>query len=348
MDINYKITDRGKRMAIVEEIIAEKGNSLSPRELEMLSDYVLFAMDKEEKKSKEILTPNRKVTLDKRETSYEELGEKLICGEEEIQNFVTNDKNIIFNNNIKITQKDIDEIPELKKLRDEIDKVKTAYDKAEPGSKKKAFLKKQIIEMSKDQYIIKASYRKPLFFNKVKKINTETFIDFSENLFMNKNGEIESDGIVSLIRPKDISSILKNYDKLKVETFDSYNADIKWIIDELHDLINKLEPFYKDLTLLKIQGMQNVEIQKYLEEKYGTKHSLEYLSSLWKHKIPKKISEIKKTEWLLWYYKEHRPTDWKKCTKCGEEKPRHNKFFSKNKTSKDGLYSICKCCRNNK
>nr|DAL81174.1 MAG TPA: Stc1 domain [Bacteriophage sp.] len=38
----------------------------------------------------------------------------------------------------------------------------------------------------------------------------------------------------------------------------------------------------------------------------------------------------------------------KKCSKCGQLKPAHNQFFSKNKTSKDGLYSICKRCRNKK
>jgi hypothetical protein len=39
---------------------------------------------------------------------------------------------------------------------------------------------------------------------------------------------------------------------------------------------------------------------------------------------------------------------YKKCNRCGEIKLAHNKYFSKNKTAKDGLYSICKKCRNSK
>ena len=38
----------------------------------------------------------------------------------------------------------------------------------------------------------------------------------------------------------------------------------------------------------------------------------------------------------------------KTCSVCGKTKLAHNNFFSKNKTSKDGFYSICKCCRNSK
>nr|DAG20838.1 MAG TPA: meiotic chromosome segregation protein [Caudoviricetes sp.] len=38
----------------------------------------------------------------------------------------------------------------------------------------------------------------------------------------------------------------------------------------------------------------------------------------------------------------------KKCSKCGQVKPANNLFFSKNKTSKDNWYSICKRCRNKK
>jgi hypothetical protein len=39
---------------------------------------------------------------------------------------------------------------------------------------------------------------------------------------------------------------------------------------------------------------------------------------------------------------------YKKCSRCGQIKLANNKYFSKNKTSKDGFYSICKACRNQK
>lgn len=349
INLDYTISDQQGRVEMVEKIIetADK-DTLTPKFLESLSDYVLFAMDKQQKKSKEILTPNRKVTVDKRETSYEELGEKLVCGEEEIQNFIANDKNIIFNNVVKITEKDIETIPTLKELVNEIEKVKEQYNKAE--GKRKALLKKQIIQMCKDQYVLKSTFNKPFFFNKVKRnLDKDTELDLSENIYLDEFGDIKSDGLISLVRKNDVAKILKNYDKLKNDSANQFGSDVKWIMNELSGLINKLDPLYKDLTILKIQGMQNIEIQRYLKDKYGIEHSLEYLSSLWKHKIPNKIAEMKKTEWLIWYYENYKEEeDWKMCTKCKVMKPRHNRFFSKNKTSKDGLYSICKCCRNNK
>jgi hypothetical protein len=41
-----------------------------------LADYLVFAMDKEERKKKNIITDNRMVTVKKRETSFEGLVEK--------------------------------------------------------------------------------------------------------------------------------------------------------------------------------------------------------------------------------------------------------------------------------
>jgi hypothetical protein len=51
---------------------------------------------------------------------------------------------------------------------------------------------------------------------------------------------------------------------------------------------------------------------------------------------------------LDYYYQEIEKGKWKKCTRCGQIKLAHNKYFSKNKTSKDGFYSICKECRSAK
>jgi len=81
---------------------------------------------------------------------------------------------------------------------------------------------------------------------------------------------------------------------------------------------------------------------------FGIKHSLEYISSLWRNKIPKLIASTAEDEYLYWYYTNVEKGKFKKCSRCGQIKLAHNKYFSKNKTSKDNLYSICKCCRNSK
>jgi hypothetical protein len=51
---------------------------------------------KEEKKEKLYLTDNRRITIEKWETSFEGLAEKFENGEDGIYNLMTNDKNILF------------------------------------------------------------------------------------------------------------------------------------------------------------------------------------------------------------------------------------------------------------
>ena len=61
-------------------------------------------MDKEERKTKKIITDNRMVTVNKRETSFEGLIGKLENGEDGIYNMIANDKNIIFAPKVSITE----------------------------------------------------------------------------------------------------------------------------------------------------------------------------------------------------------------------------------------------------
>ena len=77
----------------------------------------------------------------------------------------------------------------------------------------------------------------------------------------------------------------------------------------------------------------------------NTSLTVEYISSLWRNKIPKLISEKAQEEYLVWYYTTQEYGKWKRCSRCGQVKLAHNRFFSKNKTSKDGFYSICKEAR---
>ena len=66
-------------------------------------------MDKQERKEKKILTDNRMVTVNMRETSFEGLASKFENGEDGIYGMMTNDKNIIFKPKNKITEEEIAE-----------------------------------------------------------------------------------------------------------------------------------------------------------------------------------------------------------------------------------------------
>ena len=107
-------------------------------------------------------------------------------------------------------------------------------------------------------------------------------------------------------------------------------------------------PMYEKIVQYKIDGLQNIEIQEQLEKEFGITHSLEYISSLWRNKIPKLIASAAEDQFLDNYYLNVERGRYKRCSRCGQIKLAHNKYFSKNKTSKDGFYSICKKCRNAK
>jgi hypothetical protein len=107
-------------------------------------------------------------------------------------------------------------------------------------------------------------------------------------------------------------------------------------------------PLYERIVEYKIDGRQNVDIQQLIQEEFGIKHSIEYISSLWCNKIPKLIASAAEDQYLEWYYTTQEKGVYKKCSRCGQVKLAHNKYFSKNKTSRDGFYSICKACRNKK
>lgn len=347
--LDYTLETPQERNELVKKIIDETPpEQLTSRYIEILTDYIIFAMDKEERKRKKILTDNRMVTVNKRETSFEGLVCKLENGEDGIYNMIANDKNIIFTPKISITQQDLAEMPELRELRAAIEQVEK-MEKAATG-KRKYLLKKQLIEMRQDQYVIKSSYHQPMYcMNAIKSFNKA---DLNETITLTEDGNVHSTGLISLFEPKHVSALLCNYSRLKENTWGHFISDSYYLMEDLDTLIEttlrEKYPLYYDLVIYKIDGKQNVDIQTMLEKKHGIRHSIEYISSLWRNKIPKLLAEHAQEEYLIWHYTIKERGKWKKCSRCGQIKLAHNRFFSKNKTSRDGFYSICKCCRNSK
>jgi len=64
------------------------------------------------------------------------------------------------------------------------------------------------------------------------------------------------------------------------------------VLEELIDKTLKDNfPMFYDLLIYKIDGKSNIEIQQLLYNTYNTTHSVEYISSLWRKKIPKMIAD---------------------------------------------------------
>lgn len=351
--MDYSLETAEERVKKVEEIIANTPEEkLTPYYLEKLGEYIVIPANKKERLENKYLTTNHMVTVNKRELSFEGLIEK-ISGEngenrDAIHSMIANDKNIIFSPKIGITQEDIEEIPGMRELVDAIKEVE-AQKKAATG-RRALLLGKQLIQMREDQYVLKAAYRKPIRMMNIKK--TYSFLDLSEKITIDEQGVPASTGYLNLFTPTHISLLLCNYSRIKEESWDRFESDIRWMMEDLDALVDKTFkdkfPLYYDLIIYKIDGKSNAEIQDKLAVDHGIRHSVEYISALWRNKIPKMIAETAIKDWLVWHYTFEERGKWKRCSKCGQIKLASNYFFSKNNTSKDGWYSICKECRNSK
>lgn len=342
MKLDYSLQTPEERKQLVEQIIAETPNP-TPEYLEHLADYLVFCMEKEEKKTKKLLTENRMVTVNKRETSFEGLVSQMENGEDGIYNLITENKNTIFQPTIKITKQELEEIPFLRQVRESI---KWWEDVLRRSTGRSAYIaKRAIIDLRKDQYIIRNAYQKPVspkIFAVSKPINP--LEDLST---VGPDGEVQTAG-VTLMDPRIVSILLCNYSTMKQESWGKFEKDL-WALgkdfDNISTIALKPYPLYERLVELKIDGLSNLEIQETLQKEFGIKHSVEYISSLWRNKIPKLIAAAAEEEFLNWYYTEVEYGKYKKCSRCGQIKLAHPIYFSRNKTSKDGYYSICKLCR---
>ena len=357
---DYTLKTSEERVELIEKIIENTPpEKLTKRYLEAMATYILKACT-EDIHDHKLLTESRwNNTIKVREVSLEGLSAsfenkysdngKNNSGEDYIYNLVIeNDKNVILTPRRKITEEDIESNPTLKQIHKEIERLDKEVFPLAKG-KQKYSVKENIKNLWKDMYVAFAADKK--FINCVNSIKTANKLDIYEDITIDKDGEIHVNANLSLLIPKHVSALLCNYSRLKENAYGQFTSDIYYLMIALDEVAEEAlidHPLYKDLLIYKIDGLQNIEIQKKLYSKYGIKYSIEYISSLWRNKIPKLIAETAEKRWLNWHFKEEERGVWKKCSRCHCVKLAHNKFFSKNKSSKDGFYSICKECRNKK
>lgn len=354
MKLDYTLQTAKERVKFVEELLKDanaKQEQLTSRYLKILSDYIIDAYSTKEQKTNGLLSDNRMVTINKRETSFEGLIEKFENNEDGIYNlFSEEDKNIILTPKIKITPKDIAEVPGLADL---VQSIKQQEEKIKRAKGRDRFLMMQsLIDMRREQYLLKNSFRQPVGVSPTPTLPAK--INLSGKRWVNQLGEPESDELINFFNEKHISSLLLFYPTLAEYTKGRNDDDFLYLIKDFYALVLRAlsseYPQYLDIVKMKWAGKTNAEIQQMLQDKYNNKHTVEYISALWRNKIPKLITQQAKEDYLIWHYNYEDPkgAKWKKCSKCQQIKLAHPYFFSKNNTSKSGFYSICKKCRNKK
>lgn len=348
MKLDYTIESPEERKKLVEQILAETpAEALSSTYLEIMADYLVFCMEKQERKNRKILTDNRLVTVNKRECSFEGLVSKFENGEDGIYNLISEGNHERLQPKISITEADLREVPGLQQVRDAIKFWEEELAKA--TGRNRYIIKSALIELRKEQYILKQEWRKPINLQK-RSPQSPYFPSIDDFSYIDtETDEVVVEG-VSLMDPKVIECILCDYSRLKQDTWEQLNGDTWYILQEFDEIAGEAlapYPIYERIVDLKVDKKQNNEIQQTLKDEFGTTYTVEYISNLWRNKIPKLIAAKAKERFLYWEYEQY-GLPMKTCSRCGQTKPSNNFFFSKNKTSKDGFYSICKSCRNAK
>lgn len=354
LELSKDIEGSQARLEIVKdycEFQESKGHEFTEKELEKLANYILYEVEKEEK-HKEIITNNRERTIAKRETSFEQLNTYDGHQTDFVENLVRNDKNIIFTKKYSITKKNLEDSPDLRSLREQID----FWTKKRQGMNRNDYdrykIKSWIIEMRKDQYVIKSSIA-PTMALLTYRPNSRRNISFDGGeYYSTRYNKVMYKNPVSFVNQKFIQLLLQYYSELKQESQEALDQDL-WatmmdfdqLIEHTFDMSDKKDRILKFILIHKIDKETNEEIRYGIKKEFDEKYTNEKISLCWRQTIPKRIVERAEKEWLEFHFTNEEIPAYKTCSRCKQTKPMIPYYYSRNSGASCGYYSICKDCR---
>lgn len=106
---------------------------------------------------------------------------------------------------------------------------------------------------------------------------------------------------------------------------------------------SNLSDIYKDILQLKVRKKKNQDIADFVNEKYNKSYTSNYISTIFKQKIIKKITETAAYHHTLIgliYF----PEEFKTCNTCKKTLLKCSDNFVRKERSKDGFTNRCKSC----
>lgn len=243
-------------------------------------------------------------------------------------------------------------LPNIKDLWYSIDKVQEVLEKTDPSSRKHYDFKHLLVDLYKDQYLLRDQIKSPItkkpdhastWEPQTSKLQTWPLSAEIPALLKNPyhNGvkwepsPNPPKNAIDFTNWQHIAALGYQYWDLKeqnspaIEQFERY-----W---EMAKFSEQQSIIFKG----KLAGKSNLEILEDLEEK-GYSHAPNYISTIWTT-CCKKIAAQADLVYDEWCCKDWDKA-WKKCGCCGEWKMRDKRLWHKKKKNADGWSTICKEC----
>lgn len=367
--LDFSVYSDVERKEYVEKELDKKAK-FSNSELETMANYILYGKDKNgqnavDRGEVQIETKYKSYTR-KKEGSLDELIESPTFNEETLKPV----KRSIYKNPKPTLRKNL---PQLQPLLIEIARVEEEYKtKSEDpnySSTDLYKLKHFLIELKKQQYIIQESV---LGESKNTSVPQHyTFPELGEDLGVDckplglkigyttrfdnpredkSNFEIPTNpNSLDFENPAHIYSLVESYSLLKeTSTGDPFN-NTSYVLEtlEFYEEFAELSEVRAAILKGKKYKMQNSEIAKLLRDKFNISYNENYISTIYKNEICKKIAEAASLHRSYWENRNNSAM-WKKCSCCGKYKLKTPNEFVRKRASSDGLSSRCKVCEHQK
>lgn len=350
--LDFNLQAYQERLGLVN-FLNEQGvfEGCPPSELDKVANYLLYSED-----------VDAEVELkegSKKKVSYEELIESTL-GENLVQ---YHDVASIY----KIPRPTIDreadaDIPYMKDLWESIDWVTERYQYCKdvldgklemdltrtliPTYQTKYFMREWMISLRREQFLLKDAFRPvtcglPSFKTNVEKSHVL-------GMCVGNNIIVENPYMIDFGNWQHVYNLMKYYSGMKLKINDNPLSDWYDIYKFLDDMIDRVRwtPEQKIILERKMDKVPNEEIVRELEELGHKSYSINYISTIFKQHISKRIV---KQAYLWWNEHFYKPdgrlitmTRWKVCPKCGRQLFADEINFGK---YMDGTWKeVCKDC----
>lgn len=154
-----------------------------------------------------------------------------------------------------------------------------------------------------------------------------------------------SPNAVDLGNPAHIYALLEMYGTLKENSDEDLNADCKMLLWDLEKAIDnsQLTDIRWHILIRKIDRATNNEIADELQAMFGVIYSPNYISTIYKQMVCKKIADTARLMKDEWDNRKH-PEKFKVCKTCGKRYLKDYRCFVKSTAAFDGLKNQCKWC----